>query len=495
MQREVAMPEATPAGPTGTILVVDDDEAVRESLTAVLEGAGHQVVAAASGPDALRQVDAVPFSLLLTDLSMPGMTGIDLLRAVAERQPDLPAIVLTAYGTIASAVEAMKAGAYDFVAKPFDVDEIVLTVGRALEHAGLRRENQQLKRVLKGKYRFASMIGESEATKGIYAVVERVADTDATVLITGESGTGKELVARTIHFNSRRRDRPLIPINCGAIPEHLLESELFGHERGAFTGASATRIGRFEAAHGGTLFLDEVGEMHPALQVKLLRAIQEREFERVGGSRTIRVDVRLVAATNQDLEQAVKERRFREDLFYRLNVIPIEVPPLRDRRDDIPLLVRHFLEKFNGEKGRRVDGFTDEALALLMAYEWPGNIRELENLIERLVILEGDGTLGPDALPDRIGRRNVTAAMGRVVLPEDGLNFDATVAEFEDALIVQALERSKWVKNRAAQLLGLNRTTLVEKIKKKGLEDRYHPKERPEGLAAEAGAHPPPLSQ
>jgi len=491
------MPEAAPNAPTGTILVVDDDEGVRESLTTVLEGAGHQVTVAASGPEALRLVDATPFSLVITDLSMPGMTGIELLRAIAERQPELPAIVLTAYGTIEAAVDAMKVGAYDFITKPFDVDEIVLTVGRALDHAGLKRENHQLKRVLKGKYRFTSMIGESEATRDIFAVIERVADTDATVLITGESGTGKELVARTIHFNSGRRDRPLIPINCGAIPEHLLESELFGHERGAFTGASATRVGRFEAAHGGTLFLDEVGEMHPALQVKLLRAIQEREFERVGGSRTIRVDVRIVAATNQDLEQAVKERRFREDLFYRLNVIPVEVRPLRDRRDDVPLLVEHFLGKFNGEKGRHVDGFTDEAMALLMAYEWPGNIRELENLIERLVILEGDGILGPDALPDRIGRRNVTAAMGRVVLPEDGLNFDATVAEFEDALIVQALERSKWVKNRAAQLLGLNRTTLVEKIKKKGLEDRYHPKAPSEGLPGEAmpSPPPPPLSQ
>jgi transcriptional regulator with GAF, ATPase, and Fis domain len=329
----------------------------------------------------------------------------------------------------------------------------------------------------------------------------RVADTDSTVLITGESGTGKELVARTIHYNSGRRDKALIPINCGAIPEHLLESELFGHERGAFTGAAATRVGRFEAAHGGTLFLDEIGEMHPALQVKLLRAIQEREFERVGGSKTIRVDVRIVAATNQDLEQAVRERRFREDLFYRLNVIPVEVPPLRERGDDVPLLVAHFLEKFNAEKGRRVDGFTEEAMALLMAYEWPGNIRELENLIERLVILEGDGVLGPEALPDRIGHRNVTAAMGRVVLPEDGLNFDATVAEFEDALILQALERSKWVKNRAAQLLGLNRTTLVEKIKKKGLEDRYHPKaprelpgEGPRVMAA-GESLPPRLSQ
>jgi len=486
-------PPARAARSAGDILVVDDDEAVRESLVLVLEDAGHRVTPAASGAEALHHLEAAPFHLLVTDLRMPGMDGIELLKAAAERQPELPAIVLTAFGSVDTAVQAMKAGAYDYVGKPFDVDDLVLAVARALEYATLKDENVHLKRTLKGKYRFINMIGESEAAQRIYRVLERVADTDSTVLITGESGTGKELVARTIHFNSRRRDKPLIPVNCGAIPEHLLESELFGHERGAFTGAAATRVGRFEAAHGGTLFLDEIGEMHPALQVKLLRAIQEREFERVGGSRTIRVDVRIVAATNQDLEQAVKERRFREDLFYRLNVIPLEVPPLRERREDVPLLVGHFLEKFNGEKGRRVDGFTDDAMALLMAYEWPGNIRELENLVERVVILEGDGVIGPEALPDRIGHRNVTAAMGRVVLPEEGLNFDATVAEFEDALILQALERSKWVKNRAAQLLGLNRTTLVEKIKKKGLEDRYHPKERV--MAQGESFPPPPLSQ
>jgi DNA-binding NtrC family response regulator len=476
------------------ILVVDDDAAVRETLCVLLEGEGHRVTAAASGAEALEALGESPFQLMLTDLRMPGMTGIELLKESGQRQPELLSIVLTAHGSVDTAVEAMRLGAYDYVGKPFSADDLVLTVERALEFTTLRHENRDLKRTLKGKYRFVNMIGESESANAIYRMIERVADTDSTVLITGESGTGKELVARTIHFNSARRDKPLIPINCGAIPEHLLESELFGHERGAFTGASATRIGRFEAAHGGTLFLDEIGEMHPALQVKLLRALQEREFERVGGNRTIKVDVRIVAATNQDLEQLVQDRKFREDLFYRLNVIPIEVPALRERRDDIPLLVKHFLDKFNADKNRHVDGFTDEAMALLAAYEWPGNIRELENLVERLVILEPDGVLGPEVLPDRIGHRNVTAAMGRVVLPEEGLNFDATVAEFEDALILQALERSKWVKNRAAQLLGLNRTTLVEKIKKKRLEDRYHSKE-PLAPSLAPPSPPPPLSQ
>ncbi|MDH5526764.1 MAG: sigma-54 dependent transcriptional regulator [Nitrospirota bacterium] len=464
--------------PDISVLVVDDDETVRESLTYILEQEGYRVVSAASGKDALACLDAEPFHLYLTDLNMPGMTGIEFMESVFRRQPSLPGIMLTGYGSVETAVAAMKAGAFDYIAKPFDVDELVITVRRALEFSALKEENTALKSSLKSKYRFVNMIGEAPATQRIFHMIERVADTDSTVLITGESGTGKELVARTIHFNSSRRERPLVAINCGAIPEHLLESELFGHEKGSFTGASATRVGRIEAAHGGTLFLDEVGEMHPSLQVKLLRALQEREFERVGGNRTIRVDVRIVAATNQNLEQMVREKKFREDLYYRLNVIPIEVPALRERTEDLPLLIRHFLERFNGDKGRKVEGFTDDAMALMAAYNWPGNIRELENLIERIVILEGEGIVGPEALPEKIGHRNVTAALGRVVLPEDGLSFDKTVSEFEDALILQALERSSWVKNRAAQMLGLNRTTLVEKIKKRGLEERYHPKAR-----------------
>ena len=476
---------------SGDLLVVDDDQSVRESLELVLTQAGYHVTLAESGAAALQRLESTPFLLMLTDLNMPGMTGVELLAAAQRLQPNMLGIMLTAYGSVDSAVEAMKLGAFDYLAKPFDLDELVLTVARALEMSTLRQENVSLKRNLKRKYKFVNVVGESAATQRVYEVVEKVADTDSTILITGESGTGKELVARTLHYNSGRHAAPMIPINCGAIPEHLLESELFGHEKGAFTGASATRVGRFEAAQGGTLFLDEVGEMHPSLQVKLLRALQEREFERVGGSRTIKMDVRIIAATNQDLEKRVEEGKFREDLYYRLNVIPIEVPPLRERRDDIPLLVNHFLGQFNQDKNRQVEGFSDDCMALLQAYEWPGNIRELENLIERLVILEGEGVITPAALPSRIGSRSVTAAMGRVVLPDTGLNFDATVAEFEDALIVQALERSKWVKNRAAQLLGLNRTTLVEKIKKKKLEDRYHPVQAHK-VAGQPGS---PLSQ
>ena len=472
------MARTSPARQTGSILVVDDDQAVRESLQYILEEEGHQVVTAASGLEGLKELETTPFDLFLTDMKMPGMTGIDLLRAASDRQPGLLGIVLTGYGSVDTAVEAMKAGAHDYITKPFQVDDLLITVSRALEHGALKMENQALKRNLKTKYKFVNMIGESAAIQRVCRMIERVADTDSTVLISGESGTGKELVARTLHFNSPRKDRPMVAINCGAIPEQLLESELFGHERGAFTGASGTRIGRFEAAQGGTLFLDEVSEMKPALQVKLLRALQEREFERVGSNKTIHMDVRIVAATNQHLEQLVKEKKFREDLYYRLNVIPIEVPPLRDRVDDIPLLVAYFLERLNEEKGRNLLGFTEEAMALLCAYEWPGNIRELENIVERLVILEREGVVTPGALPDQIGKRSVTAAMGRVLLPDEGLNFDATVAEFEDALIVQALERSRWVKNRAAGLLGLNRTTLVEKIKKKQLEARYHPDAR-----------------
>ncbi|MFQ5509030.1 MAG: sigma-54-dependent transcriptional regulator [Leptospirillia bacterium] len=474
---------------TGTILVVDDDDSVRESLVYILQEEGHQVVAAASGEEALKQLEATPFQLFLTDLNMPGMTGIELLQAASDRQPSVVGMMLTGYGSVNTAVEAMKAGAFDYITKPFEVDELIVTVQRALEFGSLKKENYSLRRTLRNKYKFVNMVGESPAIQKVYRMLERVADTDSTVLISGQSGTGKELAARTLHFNSPRRDKPLIPINCGAIPEHLLESELFGHEKGSFTGASGTRVGRFEAANGGTLFLDEVAELKPTLQVKLLRALQEREFERVGGTKTIKVDVRIVAATNQDLEQLVREKKFREDLYYRLNVIPVQMPALKDRREDILLLVQHFLDGFNASKGRNVKGFTDETLALLQTYDWPGNIRELENLIERLVILEGEGVIGPEALPDYIGQRNVTAAMGRVVLPEDGLNFDATVAEFEDALILQALDRSKWVKNRAAQLLGLNRTTLVEKIKKKKLEELYNADTRPRAM--EAGASSP----
>ena len=347
-----------------------------------------------------------------------------------------------------------------------------MLIKRALEFQELHAENQQLKKNLESKYRFENLIGNSEGIKKVCSLIEKVAETDSTILILGESGTGKELVARTIHYNSHRKNRPLIPINCGAIPESLLESELFGHEKGAFTGASSTRIGRFELADSGSIFLDEIGEMSPALQVKLLRILQQREFERVGGTKTIKVDVRIIAATNIDLEKAVQIGKFREDLYYRINVIPIVIPPLRERIEDILLLAEYFLEYFNRTKKKAIKGFSQEAMNLLINYRWPGNIRELENLIERLVILKGDGIVYPEDLPDKVRIIRFEEGIIPLTIPDGGINLKDVVEEFENNLIVQALQKAQGVKNRAAQLLSLNRTTLVEKLKKKKLD--YH---------------------
>jgi transcriptional regulator with GAF, ATPase, and Fis domain len=344
-------------------------------------------------------------------------------------------------------------------------------VEQAIEHGQLKAENRILHSQLRSKYRFDSVIGSSGALRGVLEVVSKVADTESTVLVTGESGTGKELIARAIHYNSRRADRALVTVNCGAIPEELLESELFGHVRGAFTNAVAHREGRFSLANGGTIFLDEIGDMSPNLQVKLLRVLQDRTFEPVGSSKTLQVDVRVIAATNQQLEQAIRDGRFREDLYYRLNVIPIEVPPLRERREDVPLLAQHFLDVLNHERQTKVESISDEAMARLCSYGWPGNVRELENLIERLTVLRGDGEIGVDDLPESFTRSPETAAPRAPKIPELGLSFRDVVDDFEADLILQALEQTGWNKNRAARLLGLNRTTLIEKIKKKGLQD------------------------
>jgi transcriptional regulator with GAF, ATPase, and Fis domain len=342
-------------------------------------------------------------------------------------------------------------------------------VEQAIELGRLKTENRMLQHQLRSKYRFENIVGNSPALRAVLDVVAKVADSDSTVLVTGESGTGKELIARAIHYNSPRADRMFVTVNCGAIPEELLESELFGHVRGAFTNAVSHREGRFALAHGGTIFLDEIGDMSPNLQVKLLRVLQDRTFEPVGSSKTMSVDVRVIAATNQDLEAAIRERRFREDLFYRLNVIPIEVPPLRERREDIPLLVRHFLAAASHERGKPAPEFSREAEERLLLYAWPGNVRELENAIERLVVLSGDREISVDDLPAAL-RRPGAPALPSPQLPRSGLSFRDVVEDFETQLILQALGQTHWNKNRAAQLLGLNRTTLIEKIKKKGLE-------------------------
>ena len=455
------------------ILLVDDDADIRETMVTLLTMNDYSVTAVADGQSAIEEVNREKFHIVITDLMMPKMSGIDVIKNLKAIDPDLQCIVITGYATVATAIDAMKAGAYDYLMKPFNGTEVLMILKRVMELQDLQAENSQLKRTLHQRYGYENLIGNSEGVHKVCSLIEKVAETDSTILILGESGTGKELVARTIHYNSPRKSKPLIPINCGAIPETLLESELFGHEKGAFTGASTTRIGRFELADGGTIFLDEIGDMSPTLQVKLLRVLQQREFERVGGVRTIKVDVRIIAATNIDLEHAVHEGKFREDLYYRLNVIPVVIPPLRERADDIPLLMDHFLSHFNKSKKRDIKGFSQAAMDILVSYPWPGNIRELENLVERLIILKGNGTICPDDLPEKFISHtlNYEGAL-HITLPETGVNLKDVVEEFENNLILQAMQKAQGVKNKAAQLLSLNRTTLVEKLKKKKLD--YH---------------------
>ncbi len=393
---------------------------------------------------------------------------------IVEDEPDLMhvsgAIVMTGHGSIESAVEAMRKGATDYITKPVTLDQLRIVVKKALEVQRLQRENLLLRHQLKSKYRFENLVGTSSAMQQVFQLIEKVADAESTVLILGESGTGKELVARAIHFNSHRAEKSLIPVNCGAIPESLLESELFGHERGAFTGAARTRMGRFELANGGTVLLDEVGDMSPALQVKLLRVLQEHSFERVGGTKSIRVDVRIIAATNRNLEEAVTRGEFREDLYYRLSVIPLTLPPLRERKEDIPLLLQYFMDQFNRMRDRKLQGFSRNALHMLMNYHWPGNVRELENLVDRLVVLKGQGIIEPEDLPEKM-RVTLTPAppASAVEIPEEGFCLDIAVREFERELILRALEKADGVKNKAAQLLGIKRTTLIEKLKRHSL--------------------------
>ncbi|MBI3603550.1 MAG: sigma-54-dependent Fis family transcriptional regulator [Nitrospirae bacterium] len=464
------------------IVIVDDEETVRETLREFLIDEGYQVTAVADGEAAIQALKDEPVQIVLTDLRLPGMGGLEILERAAQVNAQIACIVMTGYGTVESAVKAMKAGAYDFITKPIQFDAASVVIKKALEFQKLRQENLLLRKTVKEKYRLEHLIGTSDVMRELHEFVEKVADSDSTILIQGESGTGKELVARMLHFNSLRRDRPLVPVNCGAIPENLLESELFGHEKGAFTGALNARMGRFELAHGGTLFLDEVGEMSPPLQVKLLRAIQERAFERVGGTKTVRVDVRIIAATNIDLEVAVKERRFREDLYYRLNVIPLTIPPLRERRSDIPLLVDHFIRQFSQTKQTSIREVEAAAMNCLMHYSWPGNIRELENLVERLVILKRSGTITVSELPEKILNSQPTPApvpsrsQGPAQEPDvfngTGIHLVKELERYENRLIAEALRKTNGVTSRAAQLLHLNRTTLVEKLKRKGLDSK-----------------------
>lgn len=455
--------------PSAHLLVIDDEEAVCRAFTEVLATEGFAVESLADGESALHRLKEQPFDLVVTDLALPGPGGMEILEFLVRHRPECPCIIITGYGTIKNSVAAMRLGAYDYLTKPVDPQELRLVVARALDHQRLKRENLQLRQELQERFAFANVVGTSEAILQVFDLVRKVADTDSTVLLLGESGTGKELIARALHYNSSRRERPLIPVNCAAIPEELLEDELFGHERGAFTHAVRARPGRFEMGDGGTIFLDEIADMSPGLQVKILRVLQDRSFERIGGVKTIRVDIRVIAATNQNLEELVRRGRFREDLYYRLNVIPILIPPLRERTADIPLLVQHFLEDFSRKRQMPVKRLAPEALELLCRYPWPGNVRELEHLVERLVTLTEGEVVGVADLPERFRRHPAPLPPAPPAFPEEGLDFAAAVQQLERDLILKALEKTNWVKSRAARLLQLNRTTLLEKMKKQNL--------------------------
>ena len=456
------------------ILIVDDDKSILELLSELLSENGHNIKTAEDGQTALRLIEDEFFEVMITDLVMPGMDGIELMEKVLKTSPYTKCIILTGYGTIKSSVEAIKKGAFDYITKPVSVSELLVTIENALKMNDLEKENRYLRSELRRIGGFENIVGTSRAMQKVFEMIEKVSYTDCTVLITGSSGTGKELVARAIHSHSNRSDRPFVVINCGAIPEELLESELFGHEKGAFTGAHKRRIGRFEMADGGTIFLDEIGEMSPSLQVKLLRVLQEREFERVGGIKPIKVDVRIIAATNRDLKVAIKEGKFREDLYYRLNVIPIHLPDLKDRKSDIPLLIDHFLRKYSKESNGNIKGITKDALNIFMRYNWPGNIRELENIVKRIIILSDGEIIDVDDIPEYM-KEDIEVEDDRWRLKnikpiEKGMGLNEAVREFEKRLIMEALEKSNGITSRAAKILKINRTTLIEKIKKQKID-------------------------
>lgn len=448
------------------ILIIDDDTSLRRVLEYNLQEAGYQVVSAEDGEKGVRLFAEEAPALVITDMKMPGMDGMQVLKAIKKHSPDALVIMITAFGTVDIAVEAMKAGAYDYITKPFNRDELRLTVAKALQFSGVAAENRRLKNELADKADYRTIVGASKAMERVFEIVRKVADTDASVLITGESGTGKELVARSLHHHSGRRDAPFVAVNCSAIPRDLLESELFGHVKGAFTGAVKDKAGKFQLADGGTLFLDEVGELPLELQPKLLRALQEREVEPVGGTKSHKLDVRVVAATNLDIEKALTDGVFREDLYYRLAVIPIHLPSLRERQDDIDLLLRYFC----GKHGAGIVRFDSGAMAVLRSYRWPGNVRELENLVERLLIMRDGDTVTRENLPDKMLSRGAPAGVpshsGRVVnLPDEGYPLE----QLEREVVVEALERNSWNQTAAAKFLHVPRHTLIYRMEKYGI--------------------------
>jgi len=450
------------------ILVIDDDAVARELLADALKKDGHEVESFSNGTDALVRGQQTVFDLVLTDIRMGTVDGLTVLREFKRFSPDTSIVLLTAFGSLEGAIEGIKQGAFDYLAKPFRKEEVKLVVQRALEHCKLVRENKRFRVELKEKEEWSPLVGSSPAMLEVYKLVARVSESRSTVLLQGESGTGKELIARAIHANSPRRDKPFIPVNCGALPDTLLESEMFGHEKGAFTGAVGLKAGLFEAATGGTLFLDEIGELGPALQVKLLRVMQDQEVRRVGGTTSVKVDVRIIAATNRDLEQLVKEDKFRDDLFYRLNVVRITLPSLVDRKEDIPMLAHHFLQKYVGGTSSGVRGFLPETMALLKEYRWPGNVRELENAVERAVSLSHGPLVTPDDLPESI--RTAAPLEAKSTSASDGDEVCLTLEEVEKRHLIRVLKEMKGNKVKAAKILGIDRRTLYRMAERFGLD-------------------------
>lgn len=453
------------------ILVVDDEESIREFLEIMLKKEGYEITLAEDGQKAKDLLTKKSFDMIISDLQMPHVTGIELLKHVKDNYPDIVFMMITAFGTTENAVEAMKMGAYDYITKPFKIDEVRLNIMNALRSKNLEVENRVLKKELTKEYSFQNIIGNSEAMHGIFELIRRVSQTPTNVLITGESGTGKEVVAKAIHYNGPLKDRPFVTINCGAIPENLMESEMFGHKKGSFTGAVVDKAGLFEVADGGTLFLDEVGELPLTIQVKLLRAIQERVIRRVGATEDVKIEVRIIAATNRNLEDMVSKGGFRQDLYYRLNVINIKTPALRERKDDIPLLAAHFLKKYNERLNKNISGISMEAMEILKKYEYPGNVRELENLIERTVALESGATILPESLPPFVttssGRK--IASSHEIEIGDDGVDLDKVMGQIEKELLVKAIHAAGGVKKKAAKLLHISFRSMRYRVEKYNL--------------------------
>lgn len=450
------------------ILVVDDEESIREFLDIMLRKEGYDVTCVEDGQKAIDILKKKSFDLVISDLQMPNVTGIELLKHCRENYSEMLFMMITAFGTAESAVEAMKMGAYDYITKPFKIDEVRINIANALRSRNLEVENRVLRKELQKEYSFQNLVGNSEAMHKIFELIRKVSDSPTNVLVTGESGTGKEMVAKAIHYNSPLKDRPFVSVNCGAIPENLVESELFGHKKGSFTGAVTDKDGLFEVADGGTLFLDEIGELPLSSQVRILRAIQEKTVRRVGGTEDVKVEVRIIAATNRDLEQMVQQGTFRQDLYYRLNVINIRTPALRERRDDIPLLAEHFLQKYSDRFGKAITKISKEAMDLLKKYDFPGNVRELENIIERTVALESGATVLPESLPQFVntptGRKMVSS--DGIEITDEGIDLQKVLDQLEKELLVKAIHQANGVKKRAAKLLGITFRSMRYRVEK-----------------------------